>query len=268
MEGIMNTPCRLYRSLILYIASLLPLITCAAGSGIPRQASLPAASTPVGLTLSVSSDPDGTQGREGATCSAFLPVDAKLANSFQLCQSDHTGKNELYACQDFVSASGRFRIFFKGGHHPKAITTLAENGEVTKFLWPGLKQVDTPVCNFPAPPQIPSATSFLGAGVCEDEAGQPIPCTAFRHRAARLETISDYLVFYRKDGTGPESVVSIDIGANPDAEPAELAYQLGLSLLKTSCCQQRGLEYIERAYRLFPESKVYRTAYKYFSQQK
>jgi hypothetical protein len=62
--------------------------------------------------------------------------------------------------------------------------------------------------------------------------------------------------------------VSIDIGVNPDAEPAELAYQIGLSLLKTSCCQQRGLEYIERAYRLFPDSKVYRTAYKYFSQQK
>lgn len=47
--------------------------------------------------------------------------------------------------------------------------------------------------------------------------------------------------------------------------PAELAYQIGLSLLKTYCCQQQGLEYIRHASQMFPDSTLYRTTYLQFS---
>jgi hypothetical protein len=270
---IMSTSNRFYRASIHDIASILLVIACGAGSGISQAGSdIPQGEQTVGHTAPVSqrlnaSGHNGNQGDSSANCSAFLPAEATTVDSFQLCQSDHSGNNELYACQNFDSLYGHYRVFFKGGRYPKAIATVAENGDVNKMLWSEAKQVDQPVCDFPPPTQIPAATKFIGAGVCEDNTGQPIPCTVFRHKAPRHKIISDHMVFYNSDGTGPEYTSTIKISVNHDAVPAELAYQIGLNLIKTQCCQQRGLQYIEYAYQLFPHSTLYRTTYQYFSQQ-
>ena len=253
----MYTLNRFYRASHYYIASTLLLIACGGGSGFSHaDGDIPQGKHTFGH--------NGNQGDIRANCSAFLPADAITVDSFQLCQSDHSGNKELYACQNFVSLDGHYRIFFKGGRYPKAIATIAENGEINIMLWSGATLVDRPVCDFPPPTQIPAATKFIGAGVCEDYADQPIPCTVFRHKAPRLKTISDHMVFYNADGTGPEYTSTIDISFNHDAVPAELAYQIGINLLQTQCCQQRGLQYIEYAYQLFPHSTLYRSAYQHF----
>lgn len=238
----MLTTNRFYRACIYSIASMLPMIAYGSGDGFNQEDA-------------------------NANCSAYLPSEATRVDSFQLCHSDHGGNNELYACQNFASPDGHYRVFFKGGRFPKAIAMIAENGEVNKMLWSEAKQVDRPVCNFPPPKQIPATTKFIGAGVCENNAGQSIPCTAFRNKAPRLKTITDHMVYYNKDGTGPEYTSTINISVNHDAVPAELAFQIGLNLIKTQCCQQRGLQYIKHAYQLYPSSALYRTAYQHFRQQ-
>ena len=94
-----------------------------------------------------------------------------------------------------------------------------------------------------------------------------IPCAAFRHKVPRIENITDYMVYYSAKGTGPENISPVYVGRNSDAMPAELAYQIGLNLLKTKCCQQSALKYIEHAYQLFSDSPLYRTTYQKFRLQ-
>ncbi len=207
------------------------------------------------------------QGARGAHCSAFLPADAETVDSVHLCHSDHSGKNALYACQNFATHHAHYRVFFKGGPHPKAIASVTENGDIDKMLWSEEMPANRPVCDFPSPIHIPAAAKFMGAGVCLDESDASIPCTLFRYKASQLKTISDYVVFYKVDGVGPEYASTIASGVNRNAMPAELAYKMGLSLLKTDCHPQRGLQYIKHAYQLFPNSTLYRTAYQHYTQQ-
>jgi hypothetical protein len=188
--------------------------------------------------------------------------------SFQLCQSDHSGRQELYACQNFATAADLYRVFFRGGRQPKAIATVTKKGEVDKMLWSATNELEQPVCHFPSPPEIPAAASFQGAGVCTNEDEKAIPCAVFRHKALRLSRISEYLVYYKTDGAGPQSTSVVDIGANHDAAPAELAYRIGLSLLETRCCRQRGLRYIQYASQLFPGSTLYRNTYQHYAKQR
>jgi len=202
-----------------------------------------------------------------ALCSAILPLNAAMVDSLQLCQSDHTGKNILYACQHFATADGKYRVYFKGGLEPKAIAAVSENGEVRELLWVETSQRNRPFCQLPPPLQVPDGASFKGAGVCLNDEDESIPCSVFRHKAPGIKTLSDYMVFYHPDGSGAESTSVIYVGVNQDAEPAEFAYQIGLSLLKTHCCRQRGFKYIARAHQLFPHYKRYQKTYLYFKQQ-
>jgi len=269
----MNTFNRFNRVSVYLIASVLLLIAYGGGSGFSHAGSdIPQGEQTHGHAVPVyqrinASGLNEKQDDNKANCSAFLPADATTVDSFQLCQSDHSGNNELYACQNFDSINGHYRVFFLGGRHPKAIATVADNGDINEMLWSEETQVDRPVCDLPPPIQVPAEAKFIGASICKDEADQSIPCTVFRHKAPRLTTNSDYMVFYNADGTGPKYTLTINLGVNPDALPAELAYQIGLNLLKTQCCQQRGLEYIAHAYQLFPGSALYRTTYRHFRQQ-
>ena len=202
-----------------------------------------------------------------ASCSAYIPPDARTVDSFRLCQSDHGGEGKLYACVHFVSKKGNFRVLFRGGRHPEAIARLTITGEVDELLWRRAKQSNRPTCDFPPPAQLPTGTTFVGAGVCEDEQAQSVPCAVFRDKLPQRATLADHMVLYRADGLGPDHTSIIYTGVNEDAAPAQLAFQIGLALLKTSCCQQNGLKYIEHAYRLFPRSIVYRSAYQHYRQQ-
>jgi hypothetical protein len=191
----------------------------------------------------------GEKGKLSASCSAYLPPDATTTNGFRLCQSDQSGKNERYACQDFSARGEHYRVFFKGGRHPKAIVTVARNGGVDKILWSNEMQADRPVCNLPPPIAIPAASKFMGAGVCLDESENSVPCAMFHHQAPRLKSVANYMVFYDAEGTSPGYLLRFN-GINENAMLGELAYQLGLSLLKTQCCQRLGLQYIEYAKQL------------------
>jgi hypothetical protein len=158
-------------------------------------------------------------------------------------------------------------VLFSGGRHPDVIARLTTVGEVDELLWYREKRSDQPTCDFPPPAQLPTGTTFIGAGVCEDEYAQPVPCAVFRDKPPQRTSIADHMVFYRADGLGPQHTSIITLGVNEDAFSAQLAFQIGLALLKTSCCQQSGLKYIEHAYQLFPGSTTYRSAYQHYSQQ-
>lgn len=204
---------------------------------------------------------DNKQKLNDYRCSAILPDDASAVDDIKLCHSDRIGKNEVYACQDFVTGNARYRVLFKGGRHPKAIVRIHDQEDVMNIIRLDKNPDNPPLCQLSKPEQIPALARFMGAGVCSDDSDQSVACAVFRHKAPRLKTVSDYMVYYRADGSGPKSTASFEIGANQDAMPAELAYQIGINLLQTRCCQQRGLRYLELAYQMFPDYTLYRTAY-------
>jgi len=173
----------------------------------------------------------------------------------------------LYACVHFVSAKGEYRVLFRGGRHPEAIARRTTIGDVYEHLWHRAKGRNQPTCDFPPPAQLPTATTFIGVGVCQDAQAQSVPCAVFRDKSPQRATVADHMVHYRANGLGPHQTSIIDLGVNEDAAPAQRAFQIGLELLKTSCCQQSSLKYIEHAYRLFPGSIVYRSAVQHYKQQ-
>jgi hypothetical protein len=221
----------------------------------------------VSAAAQAATDRRGYPGDISASCSAPIPADARTVDSFRLCQSDHEGISRLYACVHFVSAKGNYRALFSGGRHPAAIARLTTGDKVDELLWDKTQRSNQPTCDFPPPPELPTGTAFIGAGVCEDEQAQSVPCAVFRDKSPQRATIADHVILYRADGLGPFHKTIVHLGVNEDAVPAELAFQIGLELLKTSCCQQRGLKYIEHAYRLFPGSFIYRSAYQHYGQQ-
>jgi hypothetical protein len=197
-------------------------------------------------------------------CSAFIPPDAVPAANLTLCTSSHGGQAEVYACQNMHAGADRYRIYFKGGQRAKAIARLNGRNQAIQLIWQEQSSTPAPVCHLQPPAQFSAGARFMGAGVCEDTNDQPIPCSVFRVQAPRMKTFTDYMIFYRADGKGPGNSRRIYTGVNQDAMPAELMYQIGLSLIKTRCCRQRGLQYIEQASRLFPTSTLYRATYQHY----
>jgi len=264
----MNTRNWKYGTCVFWMALILP--STLYGQNADRQSRFPASAA---TEFTIASN-GAVSGRvrynpriNPASCSAYIPANAKTTENFTLCRSDHNGKSEVYACQNYVTNNDHYRAFFKGGRHPKAIARVTPSGKVIKMLWQDEKKSIQPVCDFPPPVQVPAETKFIGAAVCIDEADQKVPCSVFRHSGARMQTVYDYLVYYKPDGTGPVSTELIQIGENKSAMAAELSYQIGLELIKTSCCQQSGLEYLRNAFHLFPDSIAYRTSYLHYKQQ-
>lgn len=195
-------------------------------------------------------------------CTMFIPPDAVPLENLHLCTSSHRGHTEVFACQNMVVGSVRYLIYFKGGHRPKAIARLNESDQVTQLLWQESFNTPAPDCQLQAPPHFSAGAQFQGAGVCQDENDRQVPCSVFRVKVPRMKTYTDYLTFYSPDGSGPETSRKLYTGINQDAIPAELMFQIGLSLSKTRCCRQSGWQYIEQAHRLFPASKLYRAVSK------
>ncbi len=197
-------------------------------------------------------------------CSAFIPSDAVPTANLHLCLSSHRGQAEMYACQDLHAQSGMFRVYFKGGRQPKAIARLDSRNQVSQLVWKENAFTPSPDCKLTTPPRIFANSRFMGASVCEDDNDQSVPCAVFRVQAPRVETYADYMIFYGPKGHGPKKIQMVYTGVNQDAIPAELMYQIGLSLIHTRCCQQSGLQYIQQASRLFPTSRLYRAAYQHY----
>lgn len=193
-------------------------------------------------------------------CYDYLPSDATPHGNFFICSSKLTGKSSLYACQNFISRYGHYRVFFKSGRYPKAIARVSKKGKIIRLLWSEQNSASRPEYNFQPPKLIPASSRFIGAGVCQNEQNQDVPCSAFRLNTARNQDVKDYLVFYKKDGTGPYSQTAITLEPNDNTMPAEMAYQIGLSLLDTLCCHENARQYLEYAATLFPDSTLYQTA--------
>ena len=191
-------------------------------------------------------------------CFDYLPADSQIHGSFFLCTSKHTGKSEQYACQNFISRYGSYRAYFKSGAQPKAIAKITKKGLIIRLLWSEETSRVSPEFKFPPPDIIPSSAFFVGAGICKNKKEQNVPCSAFRLKAPRYRNITDYVVLYKPDGKGVDSSTSITLLSNKKTMPAEMAFQIGLNLLKTDCCDVDARRYLEYAYQQFPKSNLYR----------
>ncbi|MEJ2142756.1 MAG: hypothetical protein P8Y24_10470 [Gammaproteobacteria bacterium] len=205
--------------------------------------------------------------KASAACPGFLPADATPVRNLYLCKSGHNGLENEYACHDFTSRSGEYRVLFKGGVNPIAIIRIDTDGNVKQYIWRVDHETGQPVCMLPVNRQVPENSEFNGAGVCQDENNRSVPCTVFRYKGPRRQTFTDYVSLYGVGGNGVQQTDPVYTGYNKDAMPAELAYQIGLSLLNTTCCKKQGLEYIEQAYLLFPASQLYSQAYQQFKSE-
>lgn len=220
---------------------------------------------PVSVCLAAGNEINLTNG--SMSCAKGLPTDAISTGNFSLCELNENSENDLYACQTFNSSKGKFRVYFQGGRFPKAISRVAVNGKNIAIQRIQLNQQPQYVCNLAPPIQVPTTAIFVGAGICDNSVNQKVPCSVFRNKAPRLKNISDYLVFYDQLNKNSERVSLIPVQHNDDAVPAEMAYQIGLNLINTSCCRQKGMKYIELAMNLFPESEIYRATYQQLKHQ-
>ena len=192
-------------------------------------------------------------------CQSLMPADARQQGQIKICQSSFTGISQQYSCQDYRSKTGHYRVIYKGGLEPKAIVKLAATGKESLIYSPSWGD-QAIYCPLPAPISIPAHAKHRGIGICVDENNANIPCSVYEHAQARQSRSWRYLVFYRNKGQ-TEIASRMAAGDNKDAMVAELAFQLGLSLLETSCCSDQATAYLEHAHRLFPRVTVYRNGY-------
>lgn len=193
-------------------------------------------------------------------CLNLFPYDVTEDGPPKICQSALTGTPSNYACQDYRSGKNRYRVLYKGGRTAKAILVLKADGthQVLSSPFRGDPKLNCPLS---APKGVPRYASHRGMGVCRDDKNMPVACSVFQYAAARQSVAHMYMVYY-PNGTQHKIQVEVeDAGANDDAMVAELAYQLGRSLLGTSCCSDQAMKYLAYAYHLFPRSETYRHAY-------
>lgn len=193
-------------------------------------------------------------------CLNLFPYDVKEDGPPQICQSPLTGTPADYACQDYRSGDNRYRVLYKGGHNAKAVLAIQADGSEQVLSSPlrGDPQLN---CSLKAPAGVPKYAAHRGMGVCRDDANMPVACSVFQYAAPRQATAYMYMVFYPNQTQNKMHIVVEDAGANDDAMVAEIAYQLGRSLLETSCCSDQAEKYLAYAYHLFPRSETYRHAY-------
>lgn len=186
---------------------------------------------------------------------------ATLARDFFLCQSDHTGTNEVYSCREYRQDQQLVRFYFKGGNTPRAKATIrVTSNDVPVQVLQKPAEPLPPLAVLP-PKGVPRAAEFIGSGVCLDSKDQSVPCGIFAHKPARFPKKFRYMVFYDANGKGATTIERQEAGPNPDAIPAELAYRIGKRLVESDCCQADGLGYLRYAMSLFPNFGVYRDAY-------
>lgn len=193
-------------------------------------------------------------------CRTFLTAKAVPVGQVKLCESAYTGIWQHYSCQDYAVGEQNYRVIYRGGLVPKAIVAL-NRWQQEQLIWSpvfGDKKMSCPL----APPKgMPAQATHRGIGVCEDDDGKPVPCSIYEHKAARKTEYHRYMVYYRANGSGTKIIDAQVAGTNKNAMVAEFAYQLGRSLLETTCCSEQAMEYLELAHRLFPKAQEYHAAY-------
>ena len=172
-------------------------------------------------------------------CPDILPANGQMLGDLKVCEFEHHGKYQDFACQDVVSKNKQYRILFKGGQTPVAVLQLGFIENLDMIIWSVDGAGKQQTCSIPIPEELPETASFMGAGICETEDNRSIPCSVFRHKASRQQVIPDYLVIYDEAGNGPRHSSVIHVDKNRDAVPAEFAYQIGLELIKSKCCKQQ-----------------------------
>lgn len=193
-------------------------------------------------------------------CLSAFPNGTVPHGNIKVCQSGFTGLHSQYSCQDYQHGNNRYRVIYKGGLEPKAIVKIkADKSE--QLIWSPSFGDNKMRCPLPAPMSVPKHAIHRGLGICQDDNNTNIPCSVYEHAQARQNQAYRYLVFYMQGDAGPEVAHQMAVGNNQDAMVAEIAYQLGISLLDTSCCSEQASAYLEHAHRLFPKANAYRAGY-------
>jgi hypothetical protein len=184
-------------------------------------------------------------------CNAILPRGAVATGEPYLC----VVSGERYACRDYLAGDRGFRVLFRGGPVPRQVYELTIRATPPTQLAIGGRQ-----CELTQRTGVPEGASYRGTGVCEDEAGKPLPCSLYEHAAARAPEAMRYLAFYEPDGNGIRHLLAFSAGRNAHAFEAELAFHLGQALAGNACCRDQAQAYVAYAAALFPSDPVYRAA--------
>jgi hypothetical protein len=208
-------------------------------------------------------------------CYRHMPQEARPTGDFTLCQSAPKGGLETFSCRKYRDDNNVFVLLFKGGPSPKAIYHhQSDQATEQKLIWAS-NGVEAPLyCDQERPSGVPPSAIYRGTGVCLNNQDQEVPCSVFEQitdEDAKIPEIQRYLVFYDPAGGGPtqigvttqrgDKVVQAKTSESDDTFTAELAYRLGMALLNTACCRERGAAYLHHAYEMFPDSAAYRKAY-------
>ncbi|HCU54170.1 MAG TPA: hypothetical protein DIC36_07825 [Gammaproteobacteria bacterium] len=196
-------------------------------------------------------------GRDNA-CS-ILPAGASALGAPRLCRFDSRDEHELAVCREYSDDQKIYQLVYQGGTMPVAMYISAG----TKFTKMKLEIPDQPNagrqrCKLLRPDELPAAAIYRGTGVCQDELGQPLPCSLFEHAGAREPEARRYFVYYEPDGSGVRHIDVLPAGPNKHAFEAELAFQVGQSLVNADCCRDRARAYLAYAANLFPDDGLYR----------
>ncbi|MDH5407716.1 MAG: hypothetical protein OEZ33_01440 [Gammaproteobacteria bacterium] len=199
---------------------------------------------------------------KASQCQSFIPSSAYPVGELRLCSSSYSGLKQQYSCQDYELKGHHFRVIYRGGLVPKAIVRL-DKYQNEKLVWSTQFGDRRMACPINAPKGMPKHAKHLGIGICVDDLDKEVPCSVYEHQAARSMEYHRFMVFYKADGSGTSMVDKQVVGANQNAMVAEIAYQLGLSLLQTDCCSEQSMAYLELAHKLFPQAQDYHAAYQH-----
>ena len=193
-------------------------------------------------------------------CKTYIPSSAYPLGQLRLCTSSYSGITQQYSCQDYQLEGQHYRVIYRGGLVPKAIVEL-DKYQNERLVWSTQFGDRRMACPILAPKGMPVHATHLGIGICQDDFDKQVPCSVYEHKAARKLEYHRFMVFYHANGAGASLIDKQVVGANHNAMVAELAYQLGLSLLKTDCCSEQSMAYLEVAHKLFPKAQAYHAAY-------
>jgi len=195
-------------------------------------------------------------------CVNYIPNRAITVDGLKICESSFNGVSDIYSCQDYQSSDTRYRVLYKGGILPKAIIALNDQNH-EELIWSTLFGDKKLSCPLIAPQGIHIHALHRGTGICTNNNDQYVPCSIYEYKAPRRIESHRYLVFYPANETEPNRVhvETFVFDSYEDAMTAEIAYQLGLSLLETECCRQQAMTYLEYAYHLYPKANKYSKAY-------
>lgn len=195
-------------------------------------------------------------------CPKILPADVVAVSEPRLCRSGDPNGDKFSVCREYQNNQRIYQVVYRGGTEPKAVYARVrpdghrDNAENLAAR----HDIADRICRLSAPPSVPAGATYSGTGVCEDEQGRPLPCSLYEHAAARQPEALRYFVYYEPDGSGIRRIDAVSAGQNEHMLEAELAFQLGQSLVNDICCREQAQAYLAHAAALFPDDGVYRAA--------